>query len=154
MDSPREAKDRARELGAKIVGLEVDGGYQRYDAAMDIPQDSKVIYQPPAKHEIISDEKQIVKAPPPKTRPASATDTKPQRADNMRKPGNWHEPKWDPQFIYWELVKACCLLHGYAVKDSVGIYDPQTGEIWTNPTLDEVVGLIIGEAGVAKSDTS
>ena len=27
------AQDLARELGAKIVGVELDGGHQRYDAA-------------------------------------------------------------------------------------------------------------------------
>ena len=144
VSSQREAKERAREQGAKIVGVEVDGGYQRYDTAMDIPQDSVVILQPPAKHEIISDEKQIVKAPPAKPHPASTGDNKTERADNMRKPGKWHEPRWDPQFIYWELVQACCLLHGYAVKDGVGIYDPRMGEVWTNPTLHEVVRLITG----------
>ena len=62
----------------------------------------------------------------------------------MKKPGNWHKPHWDPQFIYWELVKACYLLHRYQVRDGVGIYDPETGEIWANPTFDEVVSLIIG----------
>ena len=65
-NSQREAKGRARELGAKIVGVEVDGSYHPYDAAMDIPKGSLAIFQPPAKHEIVSDEKQIVKAPPAK----------------------------------------------------------------------------------------
>ena len=153
VDSQREAKDRAREMGAKIIGVEVDGAYQRYDAAMDIPQDSMVILQPPARHEIISDEKQIVKAPPAPPRPATAAEGKTQRADNMRKPGNWHEPRWDPQFIYWELVKACRLLHRYEVIDDVGIADPRTGEVWTNPTLDEVVHLITGESDIAEPDT-
>ena len=75
MDSQREAKDRARELGAKIVGVELDGSYLPYDAAMDIPQGSKAIFQPPAKHEIVSDEKQIVKAPPAKPSIPALTDT-------------------------------------------------------------------------------
>ena len=66
VDSQREAKDWARELGAKIVGLEVDGGYLPYDAAMDIREGTIAIFQPPAKHEIVSNEKQIVKAPPAK----------------------------------------------------------------------------------------
>ena len=56
----------------------------------------------------------------------------------------------DPQFIYWELVQACCLLHGYAVKDGVGIYDPRMGEVWTNPTLHEVVRLITGKSDVSE----
>ena len=150
--SQREAKDRARELSAKIVGVEVDGGYLPYDAAMDIPEGSVAILQPPAKHEIVSDEKQIIKAPPAKPRISPPAETTPERADNMKQPGNWHKPSWDPQFIYWELVKACCLLHGYEVIDDVGIADPQTGEVWTNPTLAELVRLISGEPGVAEPD--
>ena len=39
--------------------------------------------------------------------------------DCMEKPGNWTKSSWDPQFIYWELIKACCLLHGYQVMDAV-----------------------------------
>ena len=152
MSSQRQAKDRARDLGAKIIGIEVDGSYQRYDAAMDLPPDTTVILQPPAKHEIISDNKPIIPAPPAKPRPATTAEAPSQHADNMRKPGNWHKPRWDPQFIYWELVKACCLLHGYAVRHSLGIYDPRTGEVWTNPTLSEVVRLIIGDADAAEPD--
>ena len=145
VDSERDAKDQARALGAKIVGVEVDGGYQRYDAPMDIPQGSVVVLQPPARHEIVSDEKQIIKAPPAKPSISPATATTTERADNMKQPGNWYKATWDPKFIYWELVKACCLLHGYQVKDGLGIYHPQTGEIWPNPSLNEVVSLIIGE---------
>ena len=145
VDSERDAKDQARALGAKIVGVEVDGGYLPYDAAMDIPQGSVVVLQPPARHEIVSDEKQIIKAPPAKPSISPATATTTERADNMKQPGNWYKPTWDPQFIYWELVEACCLLHGYEVKDGLGIYHPQTGEIWPNPSLNEVVSLIIGE---------
>ena len=153
VSSQREAKDRARELGAKIVGLEVDGSYLPYDAAMDIPQGSLAIFQPPAKHEIVSDEKQIVKAPPAKPSIPAPANTPSKRADNMRKPGNWHKPSWDPQFIYWELVKACCLLHGYEIIDDIGITDPQTGEVWTDPTLEDLVRLISGKPGVAEPDT-
>ena len=72
----------------------------------------------------------------------------------MRKPGNWHKPSWDPQFIYWELVKACYLLHGYEVIDDIGITDPRTSEVWTNPTLEDLVRLISGEPDVAQPDTS
>ena len=43
VDSQRDAKDRARELGAKIVGVEVDGIHLPYDAAMDIPQGSVAV---------------------------------------------------------------------------------------------------------------
>ena len=145
VDSERDAKDQARALGAKIVGVKVDGGYQQYDAPMDIPQGSVVVLQPPARHEIVSDEKQIIKAPPAKPSISPATAATTERADNMKQPGNWYKPTWDPKFIYWELVKACCLLHGYQVKDGLGIYHPQTGEIWPNPSLNEAVSLIIGE---------
>ena len=64
VDSQREVKDRARELGAKIVGVEVDGGYQPYDGAMHITQGSVAIFQPPAKHENVSDEKQFGESAP------------------------------------------------------------------------------------------
>ena len=65
------------------------------------------------------------KQPPAETKYFTAPgDTPSKRADNMRKPGKWHKPSWDPQFIYWELVKACCLLHGYEIIDDVGIADP------------------------------
>ena len=68
----------------------------------------------------------------------------------MEKPGNWTKSSWDPQFIYWELVKACCLLHGYEALDVIGIVNPETGEVWTNPTLDELISLITGEAPAAE----
>ena len=67
VDSQGDAKDQARELGAKILGIEADGHYKPYEAAMDIPQGSVAILQPPARHEIVSDEKQIIKAPPANT---------------------------------------------------------------------------------------
>ena len=142
VDSERDAKDQARELGAKIVAVEANGVHLPYEAAMDIPQGSVAVLQPPARHEIVSDEKQIINAPPAKPHVSPPGETTTVRADNMQRPGNWHKPSWDPQFIYWELVKACCLLHGYRVKDGVGIYDPQTGEVWPNPTLHEVIRLI------------
>ena len=143
VDSQEDALNQARERGAKIMGVEVDGGYLPFDAAMVIPQGSVAILQPPAQHEIVSDEKVVITAEPAKSAVSPPGDSMTERADNMQKPGNWHKPSWDPQFIYWELVKACCLLRGYQVQDGVGIYDPHTGEVWTNPTLDEVVALII-----------
>lgn len=152
VDSQREAKDKARDLGAKIVAIEVDGSYLAYDAAMVISPGTVVIYQPPAKHEAIGDEKQVVTAPA-KARPTAAAESKSERADNMKKPGNWHESSWDPHFIYWELIKACRLLHGYEVIDGIGITNPRTGEVWTNPTVDELVKLIVRELG-ALPDTS
>lgn len=94
----------------------------------------------------------MTKAPPatPRVLTPAASTTK--RADNMEPTGNWHNANWDPQCNYWELVKACCPLHGYEVKDGVGIYDPQTGEIWTNPTLEDVISPITGEPGDADPD--
>ena len=144
VDSSQDALDQAREQGAKIMGVEVDGGYLPFDAAMDIPQGSKAILQPPAQHKIVSDDKVVIASAPAKPDISAAEATITQPAHNMRQPGNWHKSSWDPQFIYWELVKASCLLHGYQVKEGVDIYDPQTGEIWQNPTQDEVIALIIG----------
>ena len=52
----------------------------------------------------------------------------PSDSSGMRQPGNWHEPCWDPQFIYWESVKAACFLYGYEVIDDIGIAHAKTGE--------------------------
>ena len=153
VDSQGDAKDQARELGAKILGIEADGHYKPYEAAMDIPQGSVAILQPPARHEIVSDEKQIIKAPPATPRVSQPGETTTVRADNMKKPGNWYKASWDPQFIYWELVKACRLLHGYSVKDDVGLFSPQTGEVWPNPSLHELVRLITEQPTVADPTT-
>ena len=153
VNSQREAKDKARELGAKIVAVEVDGAHELYDAAMEINQGSVVVLQPTALHEIVSDEKQIIKAAATKPSITAPAETPSKRADNMKKPGNWHKPSWDPQFLYWEMVKACCLLHGYEVIDDIGLSDPQTGEVWTNPTLEDLGSLITGEPGDAEPDT-
>ncbi len=49
-------------------------------------------------------------------------------ADDTNNPGNWTKSSWAPYFIHLELVKACCLLHGYKVLEDVGVYDPRTGE--------------------------
>ena len=153
VNSQREAKDKARELGAKIVAVEADGAHELYDAAMEINQGSIVVLQPTALHEIVSDEKQIIKAAAAKPSITAPAETPSKRADNMKKPGNWHKPSWDPQFLYWEMVKACCLLHGYEVIDDIGLSDPQTGEVWTNPTLEDLASLITGEPGDAEPDT-
>lgn len=117
---------------------------------MEISEGSVMIVQPTARHEIVSDEKQIIKAASAKPSLAPAVEKPTKHTDNMIRPGNWHKASWDPQFIYWELVKACSLLHGYAVIDDIGIADPQTGEIWTNPTLDELVWLITGQPADAQ----
>ncbi|MCY3780011.1 MAG: toprim domain-containing protein [Chloroflexi bacterium] len=151
VNSQPEAWDRASELGAKIIAVDVGGAHEPYDAAMDIRPRTSLIFQPTARHEIVSDEKQKIKAPA-KSSAAPARESARRRAGNMRKPGNWTRSSWDPQFIYWELVKACCLLHGYVVRDGIGIYDPDTGEVWTNPTLDELVGIITGSPPAAKPD--
>ena len=153
VDSQGDAKKQAWELSAKILGIEAEGGYLPYEAAMDIPQGSVAILQPPARHEIVSDEKQIINAPPATPRVLPPGETTTVRADNMGRPGNWHKPSWDPQFIYWELVKACCLLHGYQVKDGIGLYNPQTGEVWPNPTLHELISLITGQPAAADPTT-
>ena len=153
VDSQRHAKEQARELGAKIMSVEVGGAHLPYNVAMEIPAGTVAVLQPTAIHEIVSDEKQIIKATPAKPRLTSPEETTTVRADNMGRPGNWHKPSWDPQFIYWELVKACCLLHGYEVRDDVGISDPQTGEVWPNPTLHEVISLITGDTAAADPDT-
>ena len=71
-------------------------------------------------------------------------DKRGERAENMEKPGNWRRANWNPQFRYWELIKACWLNQGYQVKEGVGVYDPETGEIWVNPSFDDLVRLIIG----------
>ena len=84
VDSVRDARDLARELGAKIRGVEVDGVYQQYDIAMDIPQGSAVILQPPSRHEIVSDEKQIIWKDP-------ATGTKPAGTRSLSI-GSWLKP--------------------------------------------------------------
>ena len=86
VDSQRGAKDRARELGAKIVGVEVDGGYQPYDAAMHIDKGTVAIFQPTAEHEVFADKKQVIKAPPAKPSITPPADTPRKRADNMKKP--------------------------------------------------------------------
>ena len=153
VDSQRDAKDQARERGAKILGIEADGHYKPYEAAMDIPQGSVAILQPPARHEIVSDEKQIIKAPPAKPHVSPPGETTTVRADNMKQPRNWYKASWDPQFIYWELVKACFLLHGYRVKDGIGLFDPQTGEVWPNPTLHKLISLITGQPAAADPTT-
>ncbi len=136
-------------MGAKIIAAQVDGIHGAYDAALDISPNSAVILQPTARLEIVSDEKQNIRAPA-KSSSAPAEESAPPRADNMEKPGNWTKSSWDPQFIYWELVKACCLLHGYEALDVIGIVNPETGEVWTNPTLDELISLITGEAPAAE----
>ena len=62
--------------------------------------------------------------------------------------------RYSPAFSsYWELVKACFLLHGYRVKDGIGLFDPQTGEVWPNPTLHELVRLITGQPAAADPTT-
>ena len=151
VDSTREAREQARQRNAKIGGVKMNGVYQLFEAEMEIPRGTQIILQPLSRHEIISDKKQALKSP---TANGASPDAAPaaERADNMEKPGNWHRAGWDPQFIYWELVKACSLLHGYEVRDGLGLYDPETGEIWTNPSLEQLVALITGALSAGAPD--
>ena len=107
---PRDALNQARERGAKIMGVEVDGGYLPFDAAMVIPQGSVAILQPPAQHEIVSDEKVVITAEPAKSAVSPPGDSMTERADNMQKPGNWHKPSWDPNSSIgsWSKPAASC----------------------------------------------
>ena len=143
--SKHDLLTQARQRNVRIMAVGSDGGYQPYDAAMDITDGMTAFLQPTAKHEIVSDEQPILKPAPAKPPVSAPEENTKEPADNMKPPGNWYKASWDPQFIYWELVKACCLLHGYQVKDGVEIYDPQTGEVWRNPTVHDLVCLITGD---------
>ena len=142
--SKRELLTKAAKEKARIMRVETDEGSQTFDAAMEITGEVIATLQPIAKHEIISDGQPEIRPTPAKPQVSLEPETKSERADNMEKPGNWHKASWDPQFRYWELVKICRLKHGYQVKESVGIYDPETGEIWSNPSLNDLVTLITG----------
>ena len=117
---------------------------QPFDAAMEIRGEVTATLQPPAEHEIISAGQPEIRPTPAKPQVSPEPESKSERAKNMAKPGNWRKTSWDPQFRYWELVKICRLKHGYKVKEGVGIYDPETRQIWTNPSLSELVSLITG----------
>ena len=140
--SKRDLLTKAGKENARIMRVETDEGSQRFDAAMLISGEVIATLQPPAKHEISSDEQPEIRPTPAKPQVSSEPETKSERAENMEKPGNWHKASWDPQFRYWELVKICRLKHGYKVKEGVGIYDPKTGEIWSNPSFNDLVSLI------------
>ena len=75
VDSQRDARNMARKHGAKITGIEVNGVHKPYEAAMDIPEGSRVILQPPARHEIVSEEKPSIKSPPRNTAPFASSGT-------------------------------------------------------------------------------
>ena len=120
---------------------------------MDIPEGSVVMLQPPSRHEIVSEEKQTVKSPPSHATSSPPSREKNNHVNNMARPGNWHKASWDPQFIYWELMKACCRLHNYEILDGIGLNNPQSGEVWTNPSADELLGLIIRAASHLAPDT-
>ena len=142
--SKHDLLTQARQRNARIMAVESDGVYQTYDKAMNITDGMTAFLQPPAEHEIESDEQPVFKSAPAKPPVSAPEENTTEPTDNMKPPGNWYKASWDPQFIYWELVKACCLLHGYQVKDGVGIHDPQTGEVWRNPTIHDLVCLITG----------
>ena len=142
--SRRELLAKAAKETARIMRVETDEGSQTFDAAMEITGEVIATLQPPAEHEIISDEQPEIRPTPAKPQVSLEPETRNERAENMEKPGNWHKACWDPQFRYWELVKICRLKHGYKVKEGVGIYDPETGEIWSNPSFTDLVSLITG----------
>lgn len=114
--SKRDLLSKARKDKARIMSVETDDGKQRFDAAMEIKGEVTATLQPPAEHEIISDQQPEVQPTPAKPQLSTETAIRNERADNMEKPGNWHKASWDPQFRYWELVKICQIKHGYEVK--------------------------------------
>ena len=134
--------------------VETDEGSQRFDAAMEIRGEVTATLQPPAEHEILSAEQPEIQPAPAQPQATPEPESKSERADNMEKPGNWQKASWDSQFLYWELVKTCRLKHGYEVKEGVGIYDPKTGEIWRNPSLNDLVNLITGVAPAECEESS
>ena len=142
--SKRELLAKAGKEQARIMRVETDEGSQRFDAAMEIRGEVIATLQPPADHEIISDEQPEIRPTPAKPQLSPEPETQSERAENMKTPGNWHKASWDPQFRYWELIKICQLKHGYEVEKGVGIHDPKTGEIWSNPSFTFLVSLITG----------
>lgn len=145
---------QARKENARIMGVETNGVNERFDAAMEIIDGSTAFLQPPAEHELIAAEQPQIRPTPAKARVATEPQNSSERANNMEKPGKWHKASWDPQFRYWELVKVCHIKHGYQVKAGVGIYNPETGEIWRNPSLNDLVGLIIGLEPIESADST
>ncbi len=143
-NSKRELLNKARKEQARIMRVETDQGSQRFDAAMDIQGEVIATLQPPAEHKLISREQPEIRPTPARPQAAPEPETKDERAGNMEKPGKWRKASWDPQFRYWQLIRICQLRHDYQVKEGVGIYDPETGEIWRNPSFDELVHLVIG----------
>ena len=144
VNSKRELLRKAAKEQARIMRVENDEGSQTFVATMDIKSETIATLQPTAEHEVISDGQPEIRPTPTKPQVAPEPETGSERAENMEKPGKWRQASWDPQFRYWELIKICWLKHGYKVKEGVGIYDPETGEIWSNPSFNELVSLIIG----------
>ena len=142
--SKRDLLSKARKEQARIMRVETDEGSQRFDAAMDITGEVTATLQPTAEHELISHEQPEIRPTPARPQTAAAPESDSERAANMEKPGKWRKASWDPQFRYWQLIRICRLKHGYQVKEGVGIYDPETGEIWRNPSFDDLVRLITG----------
>ena len=141
--SKGELLSKAGKEKARIMRVDTDEGSQPFDAAMEIRGEVIATLQPPAEHEIISDGQPEIRPGPAKPAAATAPESRSERADNMEKPGKWQKASWDPQFRYWELIKVCRLKHGYQVKEGVGIYDPESKEIWVNPSFDDLVRLIL-----------
>ncbi len=135
----KAGKDKAR-----IMRVETDEGSQRFDAAMEIRGEVIATLQPTAEHELVSHEQPEIQPTPARPQAAAEPESDSERAGNMEKPGKWQKASWDPQFRYWELIKICRLKHGYQVKEGVGVHNPDTREIWTNPSFDDLVRLILG----------
>ena len=144
VNSKRELLRKAAKEQARIMLVENDEGSQTFVATMDIKSETIATLQPTAEHEVISDGQPEIRPTPTKPQVAPEPETRSERAENMEKPGKWRQASWDPQFRYWELIKICRLKYGCKVKEGVGIYDPETGEIWSNPSFNELVSLIIG----------
>ena len=142
--SKRELLTKARKENARIMDVETGEGKQPFDAAMDFRGEVTATLQPTAEHELISNEQPEIRPTPAKPQVLPEPETRSERAENMEKPGNWRKASWDPQFRYWELVKICRFKRGYEVKEGVGIYDPDTSEIWLNPSFSCLVSLITG----------
>ena len=151
--SKGELLSKAGKERARIMRVETDEGSQAFDAAMEIRGEVIATLQPPAEHEIISERQPEIRPTGAKAPVTTEPETKSERANNMEKPGKWQKASWDPQFRYWELIKVCRLKHGYQVKEDVGIYDPESKEIWTNPSSDDLVRLIV-EIKPSKGDES
>jgi hypothetical protein len=158
-----EATLHAKRNKARIIGLTVGSGqYTRYeqynpDTADSIISDAiaqrkpvHVHLQAPSTQVIETDSQPVIEPKPSKPKPSQAKPTR--KADNTRKPGNFFEPRHDPQFLYWEFAKAINLLHGYEFKDDT-LIDPATGkDIAMNPTIHDLKDIILEREEMTTDD--